>query len=222
MRCETAVKDQGGGMTSYWFEVKQCPNCDCEFIYWAVASCNTFHAKFYTDGFVDGPMYDEGGYLLTCPGCNKSLWCEDVPTKETLSNLEYFSGSVRGSLPPAERVRGSQYEDLLRQAIWKTEAQEKYVRVRAWWSFNSPYRGQITDEFKMPPEQKQNLLRLLQLLDTNAPSDSIMKGEILRELGRFDECLKHLEQPFEDRYLPAVDTIRKLANCENRQVAPIR
>jgi len=62
---------------------------------------------------------------------------------------------------------------------------------------------------------------LLQLLDTIDPRDSIMKAEILRELGQFDECLKQLAEPFNERYVRAVDTIRELARDKKRNVALI-
>lgn len=178
-------------------------------------------AKFYIDGFVDGPMYDEGSALLICPRCNRYFWREDVPTRESMPDHEYFGNPQRRSLPSAIQVRGSHYRHALHQALWKTSAQEKYIRIRAWWSFNSAHRGNITEEFGISPEEEANLLRLLQLLDTNDPHDSIMKAEILRELGQFDECLKQLDQPFDDRYLPTIDIIKKLATCKKRQVGTI-
>jgi hypothetical protein len=48
-----------------------------------------------------------------------------------------------------------------------------------------------------------------------------MKAEIFRELGHFDECLKQLDQPVDDKYRMIVDTIKKLATCKKRQVVTI-
>jgi hypothetical protein len=53
-------------MTSYLIQIKQCPECGCQFKVWAIASCNTIDARFYTDGSVEGSMYEEGSALLTC------------------------------------------------------------------------------------------------------------------------------------------------------------
>ena len=208
-------------MTSYYLEIKQCPNCECQFAAWTVASCNTIRAKFYTDGFIYGPMYDEGSALLICPSCDRYFWHEEIPTQESIKDSEYFRDSARRSLPIAEQVYGSHYEDALRQALWKNKEQEKYIRIRAWWSFNNAYRGHPIEGFSLPPEQKANLRGLLHLLDTNDPDTSIMRAEILRELGEFDECLRVLDQAFNDRYLQVVDIIRRLAKSGNRQVAAI-
>jgi len=209
-------------MTSYRIEIKQCPNCDCEFTAWAVNSCNTFGgAKFYTDGSVEGPMFDSGSLLLICPKCSKYFWREDVPTLQSVRDRDYCLDSDKQSFPRAEWVEGRHYEDMVRQSFWRTGDEEKYIRIRAWWSCNSPYRDDSTQEFRLSAEQEENLRRLLRLLDADDPHGSLMKAEIFRELGQFEECLKQLAQPFGERYLLAVNTISKLANEKQRKVGLI-
>jgi hypothetical protein len=172
-------------------------------------------------------MHDFGSALMTCQRCRRHQWREDVPTQKSMSEQEY--GSLFDKNPESYRSRhpgqGSpqpfftnHYEDALHQELWKTEAQEKYIRIRAWWSFNNIYREKTTEKFNLTPEQKANLLKLLQLLNEDNPETSIMKAEVFRELGQFDECLKQLDQPFDSRYLSAVNAIKELANCKKRHV----
>lgn len=52
-------------------------------------------------------------------------------------------------------------------------------------------------------------------------SEVITKAEVFRELGQFDECLKLLNQPFSDMYLPTVATIKNLADSGKRMVGQI-
>ena len=205
-------------MTSYQIEVRECPNCGCEFWALAVGSCNTFGAKWYTDGFVHGPMYDEGSAVLACPKCNAYLWREDVPTRESMRDSEYFQDPERRSLPEATQVYSCDHENLLRQKSWNNPTQEKYIRIRVWWSFNAVYRHGHGEDFDMPAEQEENLRRLLQLMDTNKEDSFVMQAEILRELGQFDECLEAADQVSGKRYSEAVDTIRKLAKAGKRKV----
>lgn len=205
-------------MTTYWIDIKACPVCHTEFTAWSVGSCNTFGAKFYTDGFVDGPMYDEGAALLACPGCQRYFWTDDVPTRESIEDSEYFMNSAKQALPNAVDVRGARFKDVLRDAPWKTESQERYVRLRAWWASNDVYRGDKNQEFRLEPEQTANLERLLQLLDSSDPEDSLTIAELLRELGRFDECLRELDRLFDDSLLLAANTIRQLALRGERRV----
>ena len=209
-------------MTSYQIDIKQCPKCGCEFTAWEVASCNTFGAKFYTDGFVKGPMYDRGSPVLICPGCEIYFWREDVPTRESMSDNKYFinhvANSAERSFPNSGWVQGHHYEDMVRQSFWRNPEEEKYIRKRAWWLHNSAYRDDSTQEFRLTTEQEENMRRLVQLLDTDDPDESLMKAEILRELGQFDECLKLLANPFDERLLQTVNVIKDLAHNRKRKV----
>ena len=60
--------------------------------------------------------------------------------------------------------------------------------------------------------------RLLQLLDGDDPHESLIKAEIFREHGQFDECLKLLANPFDERSLQTVDAIKDLAHDRKRKV----
>ena len=49
------------------------------------------------------------------------------------------------------------------------------------------------------------------MLDESEPNQRILKAEIARELGEFDECLRLLSHQFDERYEHAVGFIKKLA-----------
>ena len=57
----------------------------------------------------------------------------------------------------------------------------------------------------------QNLKALSKMLNQTEPNQRILKAEIARELGEFDECLQLLLHPFDERYAHAVGFIKKLA-----------
>ena len=52
------------------------------------------------------------------------------------------------------------------------------------------------------------------------PNQRILKAEIARELGEFDECLRLLSHQFDKGYEYAVGFIRKLAEEKVRAVKP--
>lgn len=236
-------------MTSYSEICKECPKCSYRYKIWHVSSCNTFGAKFYTDGYIDGEMYDDGGRILICPNCKEVMWVEDIQTIEcpdksawdrelifkpdfpeedepSLSEEELADEEVV-RLPYGSFIRGQQYEVILRKNLWKTPDQEKYVRTRAWWSFNHTHRDNDQKNASFSHEHEENLLALLKLLDPGIPqlepgfssfyldglNEPIMRAEILRELGRFDECLQLLDKisTSTDGELPLVDAIKRLA-----------
>jgi hypothetical protein len=118
-------------------------------------------------------MYDEGRLLLICPGCKTCFWREDVPTLESMKDSKYsinfVANSPERSFRNSEWVQGHHFEDMVRQSFWRNPDEEKYVRIRAWWSHNSVYREDLTQEFRLSAEQEDNLRRLLQLLDADDP-----------------------------------------------------
>jgi len=248
-------------MTSYLSEIKLCPECGGKFVSYALLSCNTIGAKLYTDGCVEGCMYDEGCPLLKCPCCGQYIWdredktldavkesnfsaddfLEDLPEDELeeYKKTDYYKECKRNeniqenakSLPRAEGIYGDAFNDVFAHTPWKTAKQEKYIRIRVWWSFNGPFRpnnpygflycvsaNSPPKEFYLPDDQKENLGRLLDLLNAEETGDILTRAEILRQLGRFDECIKELDRPFHEQYLCAVTTIKNLAIAKKRQV----
>lgn len=210
-------------MTSYNPVVRRCPFCDAEFHSFEVSSHNTIGAKFYTDGFVDGPMYDEGSELLLCKECDNPFWKEETNrTAKWLTETEYFQMGKKRSQADVINIRGKMYEEMLDRSPWKTGEQEKYVRIRAWWSFNAVYREHPEKVFILSPAQQANLERLLQLMeDADNTDDLVCRAEVLRHLGRFDECIQLLAQLNEPRYARVVSLIRGLAEGKERRVAII-
>jgi hypothetical protein len=202
-------------MTSYYVEIKKCPNCTCKFTALSVGSRNTFGATQYTDGFTFGEMYDESSALLVCPSCSAYLWRKEAPTQKVVDDFYDLSNPA---LLRAEEVSGRKYIDVLRRALWKTDAQEKYLRIRVWWLLNHVYRRPNAKKFILSPEQAKNLTRLLELLDPSDANDALMKAEIFRELGRFDKCFKQLRTISAASLLPTVSVIKNLAKKKKRRV----
>jgi hypothetical protein len=57
-----------------------------------------------------------------------------------------------------------------------------------------------------------------EMLNESKPPHRILKAEIARELGKFDECQRLLTYQFEKDYDWAVEFIRKLAEEQERAV----
>jgi hypothetical protein len=67
-------------------------------------------------------------------------------------------------------------------------------------------------------EQVENLDALSALFDESLPGHRILKAEIARELGKFDECLLLLSYQFEPDYDWTVGFLRKLVEEKVRAV----
>jgi hypothetical protein len=95
---------------------------------------------------------------------------------------------------------------------------EIYLRMRCWWMANDTWRWVPNPKPAFSPEQVKNLDALSALFDESEPNQRILKAEIARELGRFDECLLLLSYQLEEGYDWAVGFIRKLAEEKLRGV----
>jgi hypothetical protein len=95
------------------------------------------------------------------------------------------------------------------------------VRVSAWRSANDAWRRVPNATPAFSKEQVKNLMALSDMLDETKPNQRILKAEIAREMGEFDECLGLLSHPFDERYGHAVGFIKKLAEDKVRVVRSI-
>ena len=217
----TNNKSKDSNMTSYRFAIKQCPNCSCEFSIMIVASCNTLGAKFYTDGFISGSMYDEGCAVVVCPKCDKYLWTEDVPTTKTMSDSQFLKESGFDKWPHGDKIRGYQFKEVIDKSLWRTQSQEKYIRIREWRSYNNNFRNNISEEFELTKNQITNLKRLLHILSAADEYELILKAEINRELGNFNKCIKQLNTEIDSGYTSTIEFIKNLAENQKKRVAMI-
>jgi len=204
-------------MTTYFPERMCCPRCDHGFSYMAVGSFNTFGATFYTDGFIEGPMYDDQGRLFRCPQCRAIGWNDEFICEEPGDDEDELAAVFDGEVGP---IPMREYPELLAEAPWRGPDEEKYVRIAAFWAANMPRRAPDSQPAPFNDDEHRNLLALLDLLGDSS-QDRLMRAEILREMGRFEECLAVLVG-FDDTELETVARlIRELAMGRERGVKPI-
>ena len=90
--------------------------------------------------------------------------------------------------------------------------------MAAWRSANDAWRRNPNATPAFLKDQEQNLKAFSELLNQTEQNQTILKVEIARELGEFDECLGLLSHPFDERYGHAVGFIKKLAEEKARVV----
>jgi hypothetical protein len=175
-------------------------------------SGNTIGAKIYTDAKREAKMLPDHPALVKCPKCSRLFWVEEAVGVD--SGFEAAEGKQK-VLAPSEK---EMLDFLAGQALPKEK--EFYLRMRCWWNANDPWRGLSDPKPAFSPEQVKNLEALSALFDESLPDHRILKAEIARELGNFDECLLLLSYQFEQDYDWAVGFIKKLAEEKVRAVKP--
>lgn len=104
---------------------------------------------------------------------------------------------------------------------------EIYVRRRLWWASNDHHRLRVdgtpiaAQPVVAPAEAQTNALRLLELFE-NDLSEQVARGELLRQLGRFDEAVSVLKAVKPDGYSEVkASKIQRLAQSRYAQLAAL-
>jgi hypothetical protein len=192
--------------------VRECPHCKTHVVQEDTLSGNTIGAKLYTDAKREAKMLPDHPALVKCPVCGGLFWVEEA------SELDVGFGAAQGK-PKVMAPSAKEIQDFLAKHDLPKD-KEIYLRMRAWWAANDVWRWHPNTKPVFSNEQVKNLQTMSEMLNESKPAHRILKAEIARELGRFDECHRLLTYQFEKDYNWAVDFIRKLAEEKVRAVRP--
>jgi hypothetical protein len=190
--------------------VRECPHCRAHVVEEQTVSGNTIGAKFYTDGRSYAPMLPEHPWLAKCPTCGGLFWVDAARM------VEIGFDAVKGK-PQVKAPSEKEMLDFLAGPALPRH-KEMFLRVHAWRSANDAWRRVPNATPAFSKDQVQNLKALSEMLDESDQEQRILKAEIARELGNFEECLKLLSYQVEESYEYAAAIIRKLAEEKVRAV----
>jgi hypothetical protein len=182
--------------------VRECPHCKAHVVQEDTLSGNTIGAIYWTDGKREAKMLPDHPALVRCPACAKLFWVEEAA--QVGLGFEVAKGKPQ-VLAPSEK---EMMDALARPGL--SGDKEIYLRMHAWWKANDAWRWVPNSKPAFSREQVQSLHALTALLDESEPGQRILKAEIARELGNFDECLLLLSNQFDEDYDHAVGFIKKL------------
>jgi environmental stress-induced protein Ves len=153
-------------------------------------------AEQWTDGRVVGSLFDNGGGLRQC-SCGSYF---------LLSQADYLEDTVSKDITSATQVKDTELESLLTSGTVDSEV-EIVARRRYWQFLNDPFRetyraARQTDTTSWPTYtpsdlQRENMNKLLNLLDAHHTQNWIEMAELLRELGEpmaAQKALKYIKK----------------------------
>ena len=198
--------------------IRKCSICSNPIEQPTLASGNTFGATLWTDGKREAPMLPDEPWLVMCPHCHAPLWIDEL---EELGEVDPFgeTDSEFQNVIEYETPSLNDYFAVLERGLASLE-KEHYIRLRTWWAGNDKRRVNV-GETLTKPQEKSNLIALAQLLDESSDNDLVMKAEIMRELGHFEEAKALLIKALGGRMSQVATFIKNLADNKDSSVKKI-
>ena len=208
-------------------QIVACPHCGALAHYRTLVSGNTFGAVAWTDGRQYAQMMVEPPAVVKCHACAKCYWLTDATEIGVVARDFRAKEPVPEAWSKAPEVKepsADEYLDAIEAGLAKDRAQEKSLRLLAWWRGNDPYRewrfaAEATPA--SPDGFRQNLRRFADLLSDDTDNDRVMKAEVLRELGQFKAAQAALGEVASRDFDWFVERIRTLCKAGNAKVAKL-
>ena len=201
--------------------VRECPHCSGRFTQPTMASGNTFGAKFWPDGKMEAPMMPNYPTYVGCPHCKDTFWVDDTKIVKSFGwgeereIPEFIFDSNQNPAPYIEPTKTIYLKGLKDSNISKEN--EIYLRTKLMQLYNDVNRDQKIQQQPTKPQVK-NWNRLLEILDSESTQEKLLKVEIYREMGNFEEAKKAFKGKFDEEYTDTIDILDKLIEARDFRV----
>ena len=188
--------------------IRKCSDCGKLIAQHMIGSGNTFGARYWTDGKRDAPMFTDAPQLVKCHHCATLIWIAEQKKVGQIEQPWVDNGGFKDAQPyDAPSVRD--YFTYLASGAYGKQ-KERYLRLQAWWAGND-MRRENNNASPLSDDEIANLRAFAKLLDEAVEDDRIMKAEVMRELGDFDEAMALLSRKYSRGLSSAVKIIKRLA-----------
>lgn len=194
----------------------KCPHCGNDKRLMSLMSGNTFGALQWSDTYQYAPMLPRLSSVQKCPSCQEYFMLPDEEPRYVTDKDDSFSCFETGRLSYSEIKEAM--AALENSGLSKD--QERSLRFEFLHRFNDAFREfdkdsrDFTGDIPQDKERSEadwdlhrdNLKKLIVLLQEEWSVDALVLAELYREAGMFDESLALLEQ-----YSPSEPFFEKLA-----------
>jgi hypothetical protein len=197
-----------------------CPHCGA----FAKVSSWSSHPRggfTFTDGSVFPTLGKPKPAIARCKGCGVPYWLDDADVV-----WDAWGGTpldaqvcVRASCVEEEPSEDD-FAEAIAAGLATDREREYYLRVHLWWAANHERSGETTNE--AVARRRRNTEVLASILDESDEEERLMKAELAREMGHFDEARRLLNFPFDRRNRHRVAKISALAEQNGTGVDIVR
>jgi hypothetical protein len=214
-------------------QVLACPHCaEAERVF-TLMSGNTFGATLWSDGKPDAPMLPRPPAITRCHACNEFYWLEDADELGEVAPWmppESAEAAAWLQAPEARPLSEDELLEAIAAGLGSYPERVSELRTFAWWAGNDARRipaGDASTRMSAPPRSPaavanmESLIGILAKEPADDPEEVLMKAELLRELGRFDEALQLLDSGLPEELSLFTDYLRRLATDSDAEVREI-
>lgn len=178
------------------------------------------HYTLWTDGKISCNNRIAEPELVLCPHCQAPLWINEMRHCGKIHSIwQQWEGGGKIAFYKEPALRD--YATLLEQGAGSKE-KEHYTRLALWWAGNDARRRPDSRAPGPGFRERANMTALAELLDEADACDRVVKAELMRELGRFEEARALLERPVDPTLLDLVEVIGWLVDSGDTRVAEVR
>jgi hypothetical protein len=201
-------------------KIVSCPSCKGSLLRSNILSANNFGAIYYSDGSISGRLWLDSLVIGKCSLCKNVIWLEEL---ELIGEVKYPAWGLEEAFR-IDRENEDKYGSIdqltiseLKQAVKfniRSKNDEILLRKIVWQKCN---RLEVMDKTEMQ-EYENNLWALYELLDTQDINNRILRAEILRNLGKFDECIFQLQKEHDEEAQTIIRKIIEAARNKNNKI----
>lgn len=199
--------------------IYECPVCSSLLYRESLESGNTFRAIQYSDTKVIAPMLPDLPNLTKCNKCDSIFWLYKL---KEIGKVEChdFKKSSWGEAYKAQFLDIDDYFRALDECKAENQEDQLVIRHAIWWAYNDRIRESQKMFINKKDELrwKENVIKLIDLLDYSDLNIRIIIAEMYRNIGNFKLCLKILKTIDDPNLIWYKEQIENHCNQKNRWV----
>lgn len=210
--------------------VIECPHCKTLLAVSSITSGNTFGSKLWSDGRQDSPMMPRNPRLTKCHNCSGFFWVGDAKVIGEIDLEDRYHNRaalnpIWVSAPYVCEMTELEYYEAIKAGLAANQEREIELRIHAWWCENDAdrsekERSQQTEIFN--PKKTENLTRLFEIIEDQSGMWQLVKSDVARQLGRFDEAIDLLNAIRDPELKWATTQMIEFSKSRNRKVRELR
>ena len=192
---------------------KSCDHCRQPVAITPLLSGNPIGGTLWSDGYVDAPQLPEQELLGKCARCGE-ISC--LPELQDFPDPADIDDTVDHAFEP---LILDDYQVLVDNIDLIDPSYHLYVRLKCWQLGNHP-RRQAGSGQPLSESETENLQQLLTLFGDDE-AERLLKAEVFRQLGDFEQAEESLVGPFHGQAGDIVSRLKDLVHQRKSQLAEI-